>query len=183
MATTRNRPKAVNISKTAIDQVGSFLQDLSAKPKEELSIREAIDQLREPIQTALAKGYNYDDIVTILTKQGISTTAATVKRYISLGNTGKRKAGTRTKRGRAKTEDTESEAPKNQKAAKAESSTEEAAPKATRGRRKSAAASADSSAQTTVKAEKEPGKPKSTRAASATRSAPKAPTRGRKKTT
>ncbi|MFM7425184.1 MAG: hypothetical protein ACKO7W_09370 [Elainella sp.] len=87
MATsTRNRPKTASVSKTAIDQVGSLLQDLSAKPKEEMSIREAIDQLREPIQSAMAKGYHYDDIIKILADSGISTTATTVKRYLSLSN-------------------------------------------------------------------------------------------------
>lgn len=92
VSATRNRPKAVNVSKTAIDQVGSLLQDLSAKPREEMSLREAIDQLREPIRGALAKGYTYEDIVAILGEKGIATTAATVKRYISIGNTRKRKA-------------------------------------------------------------------------------------------
>lgn len=92
MAPPRNRSKSANISKSALDQVGSLLQDLSAKPKQEMSIREAIDQLREPIQGAMAKGYTYEDIVQILTDSGINTTVTTVKRYISLGNPPRRKA-------------------------------------------------------------------------------------------
>lgn len=129
MATaTRNRPKAVSVSKTAIDQVGSLLQDLSAKPKEGMSLREAIDQLREPIQSAMAKGYNYEDIIAVLAESGIPTTAATVKRYVSLSDPRKRKAPA--KRGRRADA---AEAPTTTRKPKAEA--EPAAP-ATRGRRK-----------------------------------------------
>lgn len=110
MATsTRNRPKTASVSKTAIDQVGSLLQDLSAKPKEEMSIREAIDQLREPIQSAMAKGYHYDDIIKILADSGITTTATTVKRYLSLSNP-RRSKGKTAKPGRRSTAKPEAEA-------------------------------------------------------------------------
>jgi hypothetical protein len=160
MATvTRNRPKAVSVSKTAIDQVGSLLQDLSAKPKEGMSLREAIDQLREPIQSAMAKGYNYEDIIAVLAESGIPTTAATVKRYVSLSDPRKRK--TPAKRGR-RTDAAEVPA----RRSKAD---EPDAPPAPRGRRKAAE----------VAVEPEPvtrGRRKST-----AEPAPKTSTRGRKK--
>lgn len=143
MATsTRNRPKTASVSKTAIDQVGSLLQDLSAKPKEEMSIREAIDQLREPIQSAMAKGYHYEDIIKILSDSGISTTATTVKRYLSLSNPrkgrGKTGAAKTGRRGKAKAEAEtmdEEPAPRKTRGAK----TAEEAPQSGRGRRKATA--------------------------------------------
>jgi hypothetical protein len=176
MATTRNRPKSTNISKSAIDQVGSLLQDLSAKPREEMSLREAIDQLREPIQGAMARGYSYEDIVKILGEKGIPTTVTTVKRYISLGNSPKRKASTKGRTKRAHDSepvdaDEASESPSESTGRSTADS--EAAPK-TRGRRK-----ADSS--TTIEAE--PETTKTGRAKSSTRATtPRTPGRGRRKT-
>jgi hypothetical protein len=177
---TRNRPKSANVSKTAIDQLGSLLQDLSEKPKAEMSLREAINELREPIQSAMAKGYNYEDIVKILAEEGIPTTVTTVKRYISLGNPPRRKSSgkTRAKRGRTASTseaDAESPAPRTRRSTKAAESVDAEAPKP-RGRRKTAAASAEPPAQTKIKTEPK-SKAKGTRAASRTA---KSPARGRK---
>jgi hypothetical protein len=180
VATTRNRPKALNVSKTALDQAGSFLQDLSAKPKEEMSIREAIDQLRDPIQNALAKGYNYEDIVGILVNKGITTTAATVKRYVSLGSTRKRKSGTRAKRKSASTTESvvEASAPKSKPRTTKAVPEQPATPTKSKGRRQSAAASTEPP-QTTVKTAAKTGK--SSPAKPASRTTSKSPTKGRKK--
>ncbi len=161
MATsTRNRPKTASVSKTAIDQVGSLLQDLSAKPKEEMSIREAIDHLREPIQGAMAKGYHYDDIIKILADSGINTTATTVKRYLSLSNPRKNKSAAKPRRkAKVKPEPELEPVPepaKKTRGAKAPAEVEKPA----RGRRKAVA-------------EPEPAEPSRTAAKS---------TRGRKKT-
>jgi hypothetical protein len=158
MAAPRNRSKSASISKSALDQVGSLLQDLSAKPKQEMSIREAIDQLRGPIQAAMAKGYTYEDIVQILSESGISTTVTTVKRYISLGNPPRRKTGGKGqgKRAAATVEEVEAEA-------------EPPAPKATRGKK---AAVAEAPVETPPKPATRGRKPSSTTA-----------TRGRKKST
>jgi len=166
MATvTRNRPKAVSVSKTAIDQVGSLLQDLSAKPKEGMSLREAIDQLREPIQSAMAKGYNYEDIIAVLAESGIPTTAATVKRYVSLSDPRKRKSPTK----RTRRTDAGETSATSRKAKAVEVEPEEEAPVATRGRRKAAevAVEAPPATRGRRKATAEP--------------APKPATRGRKK--
>jgi hypothetical protein len=175
MATTRNRPKTTNISKSAIDQVGSLLQDLSAKPREEMSLREAIDQLREPIQGAMARGYSYEDIVKILAEKGIPTTVTTVKRYISLGNSPKRRSSgkTRTKRGRKTETEQSNETPAEPAKAARKSTASTTESTSTRGRRKAA----DSS--TSVEAEAAPtkGRAKSGRAAT-----PKTTGRGRRKT-
>lgn len=147
--TTRNRSKSANVSQTAIDQVGSFLQDLSAKPREELSLREAIEQLADPIRGAMAKGYSQEDIVGILAENGIKTTVATLKRYIMLSGSQK-KARTKPAKRVAK-------APAPAPAPAAKTTRKKAAPAPApapaRGRRKSAAAKVEAP-QTTVKAAK-----------------------------
>ncbi|HEY9642244.1 MAG TPA: hypothetical protein V6C57_17285 [Coleofasciculaceae cyanobacterium] len=85
MATvTRKGTKAANVSKLSLDQVGSFLQDLPEKTKDQLSLREAVDQLYGVIKAALAKGYSYDDIAKLLAGQEIAISALTLKRYVSL---------------------------------------------------------------------------------------------------
>lgn len=179
MAAARKQAKSSSISKSAIDQVGSFLQDLSVKPKQEMSIREAIDQLRDPIQEALAKGYNYEDIVAILVEQGIPTTATTVKRYVSLGRGRSRKKTTgskpRGRRPRSQSVELPSE----------EAGTPVEPPKTTRGRRKSTAASAaPAEVEPPAEPDLEQSPPKRGRGArsSTPSTARSTSTRGRKKT-
>lgn len=84
MATSKKRASgSATISKTAIEQVGSRLKDLPEKPKENLSLREAISELHESITTALNRGYSYDEVVKILATQKVSITVASLKRYLA----------------------------------------------------------------------------------------------------
>jgi septum formation inhibitor MinC len=110
-AATRGRSKAVNVNKQSVEQAGSYLQELPEKPKENLSLREAVGQLRDQIQAALAKGYSYDDLAKMLTEKGIEISATTLKSYVPAGkrqsNKDKATTGkTRTRRTR-KTDDPE----------------------------------------------------------------------------
>ncbi|HEY9640917.1 MAG TPA: hypothetical protein V6C57_10570 [Coleofasciculaceae cyanobacterium] len=79
------RPKAISVSKQSVDQAGSLLQQLPEKPKENLSLRDAIDQLQEEIKDALSKGYTYIDVAVLLADKGIVISPATLKRYVSMG--------------------------------------------------------------------------------------------------
>ena len=85
MAATRGRSKAIIVTKQSVNQAGVFLQDLPEKPKENLSLREAVGQLRDQIQAALAKGYSYDDLSKMLTEKGIEISATTLKSYVPAG--------------------------------------------------------------------------------------------------
>lgn len=105
-ATTRGRSKSAAVNRELLETAGSFLETLPEKPKEEMSLREAMKHLREPIQAALAKGYNYPDLAEVLAQQGIRISATTLKNYVP---TGKRQAAkekkaaiatTKSKRGR-----------------------------------------------------------------------------------
>lgn len=101
--TTRRRSKTTNLTRQVIDQVGELLRELPEKPKEKLSLREAVDQLQDQIKATLANGYSYDEVATMLTNQGIEISAATLKRYVPAGRnkSGKRATtGTRTRRPR-----------------------------------------------------------------------------------
>jgi hypothetical protein len=82
---TGRRPKATSVSKQAVDQAGVLLQQLPEKPRESLSLRDAIDQLQDEIKDALAKGYTYIDLVSLLANKGIEISPATLKRYVSMG--------------------------------------------------------------------------------------------------
>ena len=84
MATTRKRSSAsASISKPAIETVRSTLSELPEKPKENLSLREAIGELHESITDALNRGYSYEEVVEILSTQGVSITVASLKRYLA----------------------------------------------------------------------------------------------------
>jgi hypothetical protein len=83
--TTGRRSRAASIEKQAIDQVNASLQDLPEKPKDNLSLREAVNLLQDEIRAALAKGYTHEDLAAIFADQGIEISALTLKRYISSG--------------------------------------------------------------------------------------------------
>lgn len=84
MAVTKKRSSAsATIPKTAIEQVSSKLSDLPEKPRENLSLREAISELHDSITIALNRGYSYDEVVSILASQGVEITVASLKRYLA----------------------------------------------------------------------------------------------------
>ena len=153
-AATRGRSKAVNVNKQSVEQAGSYLQELPEKPKENLSLREAVGQLRDQIQAALAKGYSYDDLAKMLTEKGIEISATTLKSYVPAGRRQSNKdktaaPKTRTRRTR-KTDDAEIDTSEATEAEATEAETETAAPEETeeaerkpiRRRTRTAAASA-----------------------------------------
>ncbi|HEY9626920.1 MAG TPA: hypothetical protein V6C84_06440 [Coleofasciculaceae cyanobacterium] len=83
MATaTLKQSRAGNVPQTALDQVGSLLQDLPEKTKEQISLREAVSQLQDIIKAALAKGYSYEDVATLLAEVAIVISPTTLKRYV-----------------------------------------------------------------------------------------------------
>ncbi|NJL21800.1 MAG: hypothetical protein HC895_14920 [Leptolyngbyaceae cyanobacterium SM1_3_5] len=79
MSATGKRPKTSIVSQKLVEQAGAFLAELPEKPKEKLSLREAITQIQDQIKAALAKGYSYEDIAKILGDRGIDISASTLK--------------------------------------------------------------------------------------------------------
>lgn len=79
----RRSPTAKLVSKDAISQASSTLMDLPDKPKEIWSLREAINALQDQIIVALDRGYDYSEISTMLTQQGVEIRPSTLKYYLS----------------------------------------------------------------------------------------------------
>jgi hypothetical protein len=94
---TTKRPKSTIVRQEMVDKTGAFLEDLPEKPRDELSLREAVNRLQDSIKTALAKGYTYQEIAEMLTEQGIKISAFTLKNYVPAG---RRQAAKKTRRGR-----------------------------------------------------------------------------------
>jgi hypothetical protein len=82
---TNKRPKVVLVKKDSVDQAGVFLDSLPDKPREDFSLRAAVDRLREPIRAALSKGYTYEEVAELLADQGIKISPSTLKNYVPSG--------------------------------------------------------------------------------------------------
>jgi len=97
MPQTRSRGTRASVVKPEVmGQVAGFLGELPDKPKDQLSLKEAIAELSEQIQSAFDKGYTYPEIAEILHDHGIQISAFTLKSYVPRGRkkTAGRKAGT-----------------------------------------------------------------------------------------
>jgi hypothetical protein len=79
----KRSPNATLTSKVAIDQATAALQDLPDKPKENVSLREAVDLLQDDIIAALNKGYSYEEMTEVLSEQGISIAPSSLKHYLA----------------------------------------------------------------------------------------------------
>jgi len=86
MPQTRSRGTRASVVKPEVmGQVAGFLNELPDKPKDQLSLKEAIAELLEPIQAAFSKGYTYPEIADILRDHGIQISAFTLKSYVPRG--------------------------------------------------------------------------------------------------
>ncbi|MBW4522351.1 MAG: hypothetical protein KME16_22075 [Scytolyngbya sp. HA4215-MV1] len=82
---TKKVIKATIVKPATIEHTKTALQALPEKPKEGLSLREAVNRLQEPLRAALNKGYNYEDLAKMLTERGIKISTATLKNYVPSG--------------------------------------------------------------------------------------------------
>lgn len=78
---TRQSPKPV--SKDQLEKVSGMLQELPPKPKDELSLKEAIAEMYENITAALNRGYNHAEISEVLKGQGLQISSSTLKSYLA----------------------------------------------------------------------------------------------------
>jgi hypothetical protein len=83
MTTTKRAPNSVIVPKIAIEQATLALEALPEKPKERWSLREAVEHMQTSITAALEKGYTYDEVASMLSKQGVEIRASSLKRYLA----------------------------------------------------------------------------------------------------
>lgn len=94
----RKRTRATVVSPEAVEQATVLLQELPEKPKEDLSLREAVGQMQDSLKAALSKGYSYEELAQMLAKQGIQISAFTLKNYVPSGKRSASKAKPRKSR-------------------------------------------------------------------------------------
>lgn len=75
------------------------LEQLETKPKSELNLRESILFLKDKLNSALKKGYSYQDLSEVLSEQKILISAATLKQYLT--EMGKKKSSSRKKKSKS----------------------------------------------------------------------------------
>ena len=96
-----NQKIHVNQLTTALDK----LDQLESKPVEELTLRESIYFLRGKLNSALKKGYSYQDLSEILAEQEILVSAATLKLYLTEASKSK-KSSSRNKKSKSSSKST-----------------------------------------------------------------------------
>ena len=92
---TKKVIRATIVKPETIEHTKTALQALPEKPKEGLSLREAVNRLQEPLRAALNRGYNYEDLAKMLTDRGIKISTATLKNYVPSGKRSGSQAKTR----------------------------------------------------------------------------------------
>jgi len=70
------------VPRTKLKKAARSLDRLPEPQKQELTLREAISELRDSIRAALRKGYSYNDLSRILAKQGIDISPHTLPEYL-----------------------------------------------------------------------------------------------------
>lgn len=102
MTTATRRPSnSTPVTQTAIEQAAQALQSLPDKPKENLSLREAVELMQDSITAALEKGYTYEDVADMLGDQGMKIAPSSLRYYLARSKRQtqpKAKAGRRTRK-------------------------------------------------------------------------------------
>lgn len=111
MATTKRRAStSPAVSKTMLEQASLTLGKLPEKPKHDVSLREAIQLMQEDIRSALDKGYNHEEVASLMTEHGVEINGPSLKYYLTKYTiTRKRGANAKSRRG-AKTDSGAAEA-------------------------------------------------------------------------
>jgi hypothetical protein len=71
------------IPKAALEKVQLSLSGLPEKTRQGVPLREAVEQMQDVIVEALAKGYSYEDVASLLTEQGVDINAPSLKYHLS----------------------------------------------------------------------------------------------------
>lgn len=80
---TKRSSSSTSVSQSALKQALATLENLPARPKEHLSLRATIELLQDTINAALDKGYNYEEVSELLSRQGIHIAPSSLKYYMT----------------------------------------------------------------------------------------------------
>jgi hypothetical protein len=80
---TKRSSSSTSVSQSALKQALATLESLPDKPREHLSLRATIELLQDTINAALDKGYNYEEVSELLSRQGIHIAPSSLKYYMT----------------------------------------------------------------------------------------------------
>jgi hypothetical protein len=75
-------PKPARIAKTAIDDAINAFGELPSKAPSDYPLKEAIQQVLPAINDLMKRGYNLDEVSTLLTQKNIPISSSTLKQYL-----------------------------------------------------------------------------------------------------
>lgn len=78
----KSRTKRTMIKRSLADKLSQKLEQLPAKQKTELTPKEFIFENSEQLDSALERGYDYDDLIAILKDDGINLGKTTLRQYL-----------------------------------------------------------------------------------------------------
>ncbi|PSB54371.1 hypothetical protein [Chamaesiphon polymorphus] len=75
-------PKTIMIPKAAVDETIAMFGELPAKQPSDYPLKEAIERILPAINGLVKKGYNLDEICTLLAQKEIIVTSSRLKQYL-----------------------------------------------------------------------------------------------------
>jgi molybdenum cofactor biosynthesis enzyme MoaA len=111
-----------SVKRANLSKIAKSLQKLPEAKKEEITLRDAVDELRETLKQALKKGYTYSDLAALLKKQGMEISPLTLSQYLTEVNGEARKHQSKNSSAQSETSEQVSEPSRSETNGKTESS-------------------------------------------------------------
>lgn len=106
---TKLGSNAIRVKTTTIETAIKKLEAAPQKQKDEHTLRESIELMKDAIKGILERGYNYDEVAAMLSESDITISGATLKQYMTALTKKKRttKPSSRKLTGSSKTENSD----------------------------------------------------------------------------
>lgn len=83
---TKSSSNAVRVKTTTIEAAIKKLEAAPEKQKDEHTLRESIELMKDAIKGILERGYTYDEVAAMLTASDVTISGVTLKQYMSAMN-------------------------------------------------------------------------------------------------
>lgn len=80
---SKSGSNVVRVKTTTIDAAIKKLEAAPQKQKDEHTLRESIELMKDAIKGILERGYNYDEVAAMLSESNITISGATLKQYMT----------------------------------------------------------------------------------------------------